>query len=154
VKTGGKSVAHLLYLEANPSASSEPGQGINNVLENAFEELAQELPQLYGEQRYGILPNGSSTMAVIDLINSIPEEEWQKDDIIGWVYQYYNVAERKALKNSNAKIDEKNVHIQSQQYTPSWVVKHIVDNTLGRYYLEMYPESALYEEIEIPVITP
>lgn len=151
IETGGKSEAHYLYLNTNPSASREPGQGINTVLDKVFKELSQELPQLYDGCRYGFLPRGNDTAKVIDLINSIPDEEWQRDDIIGWVYQYYNVAERKALKTSNAKIDEKNVHIQSQQYTPSWVVKHIVDNTLGRYYLEMYPESQLYEEIEIPI---
>ncbi|WP_367362562.1 BREX-1 system adenine-specific DNA-methyltransferase PglX [Mesotoga sp.] len=55
------------------------------------------------------------------------------------------------MKDSKAKIDQSNVHYQSQQYTPSWVVKHIVDNTLGRYYLEMYPDSPLYDEIEIPI---
>lgn len=151
IETGGKSEAHYLYLNTNPNASSEPGQGINTVLNKVFKELSQELPQLYDGCRYGVLPRGNNTAKAIDLINSIPVDEWLKDDIIGWVYQYYNVAERKALKNSNAKIDEENVHIQSQQYTPSWVVKHIVDNTLGRYYLEMYPESPLYDEIEIPI---
>ncbi len=151
IDTGGKSEAHFLYLSRNPRANSEPGQGINTVLEEIFETLSQELPQLYNGSRYGFLPRPNDTVTVIDLINSIAQEEWLKDDIIGWIYQYYNVAERRQLKDSKAKIDQSNVHYQSQQYTPSWVVKHIVDNTLGRYYLEMYPDSPLYDEIEIPI---
>ncbi len=151
IDTGGKSEAHYLYLSQNPQANSEPGQGINTVLEEIFQTLSQELPQLYNGSRYGFLPRPSETVAVIDLINSIDPGEWLKDDIIGWIYQYYNIAERRLLKDSKAKIDQSNVHYQSQQYTPSWVVKHIVDNTLGRYYLEMYPNSPLYDEIEIPI---
>ncbi|HPD38734.1 MAG TPA: BREX-1 system adenine-specific DNA-methyltransferase PglX, partial [Mesotoga infera] len=151
IDTGGKSEAHYLYISRNPQVQSEPGQGINTVLEEIFQTLSQELPQLYNGSRYGFLPRPNDTVTVIDLINSIDPEEWLKDDIIGWVYQYYNVAERQLLKDSKAKIDQSNVHYQSQQYTPSWVVKHIVDNTLGRYYLEMYPDSPLYDEIEIPI---
>jgi len=151
IDTGGKSEAHYLYLSRNPQANSEPGQGINTVLREVFQTLSQELPQLYNGSRYGFLPRPSETVAVIDLINSIDPGEWLKDDIIGWIYQYYNIAERRLLKDSKSKIDQSNVHYQSQQYTPSWVVKHIVDNTLGRYYLEMYPNSPLYDEIEIPI---
>jgi len=151
IDTGGKSEAHYLYLSRNPQAQREQGQGINTVLKEIFQELSQELPQLYNGSRYGFLPRPNDTVTVIDQINSIDPEEWLRDDIIGWVYQYYNVAERQLLKDSKAKIDQSNVHYQSQQYTPNWVVKHIVDNTLGRYYLEMYPDSQLYGEIEIPV---
>ena len=150
IDTGGKSEAHYLYLSRNPQAQREQGQGINTVLKEIFQELSQELPQLYNGSRYGFLPRPNDTVTVIDQINSIDPEEWLRDDIIGWVYQYYNVAERQLLKDSKAKIDQSNVHYQSQQYTPNWVVKHIVDNTLGRYYLEMYPDSPLYGEIEIP----
>jgi len=151
IDTGGKSEAHYLYLSSNPQSQSEPGQGINNVLREIFQELSQELPQLYNGSRYGFLPRPNDTVMVIDLINSIDPQEWLKDDIIGWIYQYYNVAERQLLKDSKAKIAQSNVHYQSQQYTPVWVVKHIVDNTRGRYYLEMYPDSPLYDEIEIPI---
>jgi len=149
--TGGLSEAHYLYASRNHEITDKPGQGINDVLEEEFKKLSEELPQLYDGSRYGFLPRGGDTMRVIDLINTIPEEEWKKDDIIGWVYQYYNVKEREKIKNSKSKIDHQTVKYQSQQYTPRWVVKHIVDNTLGRYYLEMYPDSHLYDELEVPI---
>ncbi|MGC8483536.1 MAG: BREX-1 system adenine-specific DNA-methyltransferase PglX, partial [Thermodesulfobium sp.] len=57
----------------------------------------------------------------------------------------------KKLKAEKAKIDENNIKYQSQQYTPDWVVKYIVDNTLGKYYLEMHPDSKLYEDLDIPI---
>lgn len=149
--TDDLSEAHYLYVSKNPEIRKEPGQGINDVLEEEFKKLSEELPQLYDGGRYGFLPRGGDTMRVIGLINSIPEDEWKKDDIIGWVYQYYNAEEREKLKNSKSKIDHQTVKYQSQQYTPRWVVKHIVDNTLGRYYLEMYPDSHLYDELEVPI---
>jgi len=149
--TADKSEEHFLYLNAHPEKIKEPGQGINTVLEKSQQQLASEIPQLYGENRYGIFPRDSDTMAVIDLINSVPDEEWKKDDVIGWTYQYYHIPERQKLKQTKQKIDHDSVKYQSQQYTPRWVVKYLVDNTLGRLYLEMYPNSILYEELDIPI---
>jgi hypothetical protein len=149
--TADKSEEHFLYLNAHPEKIKEPGQGINTVVEKSQQQLASEIPQLYRENRYGIFPRDSDTMAVIDLINSVPDEEWEKDDVIGWTYQYYHIPERQKLKQTKQKIDHESVKYQSQQYTPRWVVKYLVDNTLGRLYLEMYPNSILYEELDIPI---
>jgi len=151
IKTDGKSTKHFIAISKDPSLASQPGEGINEVLKETFDNFSKDLEQLFGEYRYGELPVGTDTMAVVDLINSILEEEWRNHDIIGWMYQYYNSFERKRIKAKKSKIDENDIKYQSQHYTPDWIVKYIVDNTLGRYYLEMYPDSKLYGELDIPI---
>ncbi|RLL86705.1 BREX-1 system adenine-specific DNA-methyltransferase PglX [Mesotoga sp. BH458_6_3_2_1] len=160
IDTGGKSEAHYLYLSRNPQANSEPGQGINTVLREVFQTLSQELPQLYNGSRYGFLPRPSETVAVIDLINSIDPDEWLKDDIIGWIYQYYQDAEKARIYaeiSAKKKVDSSYKLVSvTQFYTEDYIVKYILDNTLGRYWLEMHPESPLrnslkYYDTTVPV---
>jgi len=160
IDTGGKSEAHYLYLSRNPQANSEPGQGINTVLREVFQTLSQELPQLYNGSRYGFLPRPSETVAVIDLINSIDPGEWLKDDIIGWIYQYYQDAEKARIYaeiSAKKKVDSSYKLVSvTQFYTEDYIVKYILDNTLGRYWLEMHPESPLrnslkYYDTTVPV---
>lgn len=147
IDTGGKSEAHYLYLSRNPQVQREQGQGINTVLKEIFQELSQELPQLYNGSRYGFLPRPNDTVTVIDQINSIDPEEWLKDDIIGWVYQYYQDAEKARIYNeisAGKRVDSSYKLVSvTQFYTEDYIVKYILDNTLGRYWLEMHPESPL-----------
>lgn len=147
IDTGGKSEAHYLYLSRNPQVQREQGQGINTVLREIFQELSQELPQLYNGSRYGFLPRPNDTVTVIDQINSIDPEEWLRDDIIGWVYQYYQDAEKARIYNeisAGKRVDSSYKLVSvTQFYTEDYIVKYILDNTLGRYWLEMHPESPL-----------
>jgi len=147
IDTGGKSEAHYLYLSRNPQVQREQGQGINTVLREIFQGLSQELPQLYNGSRYGFLPRPNDTVTVIDQINSIDPEEWLKDDIIGWVYQYYQDAEKARIYNeisAGKRVDSSYKLVSvTQFYTEDYIVKYILDNTLGRYWLEMHPESPL-----------
>ncbi|MFR4129560.1 MAG: Eco57I restriction-modification methylase domain-containing protein, partial [Parabacteroides distasonis] len=72
---------------------------------------------------------------------------WKGDDILGWLYENFNTVEKLELKDSGDKTEYDKVSLQSQVYTPQWVVKFLVDNTLGKMYLEMYPESNfIYDE--------
>jgi len=66
---------------------------------------------------------------------------WQSDDILGWLYESYNNYKKAQHKASGNKTEYNRVSIQSQVYTPRWVVQFLVDNSLGKLYLEMYPDS-------------
>ncbi|HOX65959.1 MAG TPA: N-6 DNA methylase, partial [Thermotogota bacterium] len=151
-ETGGKSEAHYLYLSEHPEVGTRPGQGINAVLTDAFSQLAQELPQLYNHSRYGFLPRPEDTAAVIDLINGVDDDEWLKDDIVGWVYQYYQDVEKKRIYDeiSKGKRVSSSYELVSvtQFYTEDYIVRYLLDNTLGRYWLEMHPESPLIKRLE------
>ena len=77
------------------------------------------------------------------------EDVWKGDDILGWLYENFNAVEKAALKQSGDKTEYDKVSLQSQVYTPAWVVKFLVDNTLGKAYLEMYPDSSIKEKYQI-----
>jgi hypothetical protein len=149
--TADKSEEHFLYLNVHPEKIKEPGQGINTVLEKSQQQLASEIPQLYGENRYGIFPRDSDTMAVIDLINSVPDDEWKKDDVIGWTYQYYQAKTKREVYDylsKKGKIDSHSKLIAvTQCYTEKYIVKYLLENTLGRLWLEMHPHSQLRQKM-------
>jgi hypothetical protein len=83
---------------------------------------------------------------VAELTETITEEDWSADDILGWVYQYYNVPanedykERKRRRGYKMTADD--MIVANQFYTPHWVVRVLVDNTLGRIWWESIPDLA------------
>ena len=100
-----------------------------------------------------MLPTADELFEIITAFNEIEQDAdcgadiWKGDDILGWMYENFNSIEKSELKNSEDKIEYEKVSLQSQFYTPQWVVKFLVDNTLGKMYLEMYPDSNfIYDE--------
>jgi hypothetical protein len=96
-----------------------------------------------------ILFDRSSALSLIDpdddtyeelcgMLDSVPDEVWQADDVLGWVYEYYNVSElsdiRERTHRGNMTIDD--VSTANQFYTPHWIVRMLTDNSLGKLYLE------------------
>lgn len=83
--------------------------------------------------------------SVIDqMIALIPEEDWTDQvQIIGWLYQYYN-SEKKddvfAALKKNVKITKENIPAATQLFTPDWIVRYMVENSLGRLWLEGHPD--------------
>ena len=81
------------------------------------------------------------------LVSDIPEENFRDQvEIIGWLYQYY-ISEKKdevfaALKR-NVKITKENIPAATQLFTPDWIVKHMIENSLGRLWLEGHPDEGL-----------
>ncbi len=78
------------------------------------------------------------------MIALIPEEDWTDQvQIIGWLYQYYN-SEKKddvfAALKKNVKITKENIPAATQLFTPDWIVRYMVENSLGRLWLEGHPD--------------
>lgn len=77
------------------------------------------------------------------MVTEIPEEDWQDAvQIIGWLYQYYNVEIFNEVydgDNSKRKIDKNRIPAATQLFTPDWVVRYMVDNSLGRLWYEGHP---------------
>lgn len=86
---------------------------------------------------------------IIDAFNAVEQDPqidnqlWQSDDILGWLYESYNNVQKKAHKDSKKKTEYHKVSLQSQVYTPRWVVEFLVNNSLGKLYMEMYPDSEI-----------
>ncbi len=146
---GNLSYSHKMWLEEHPEERAAERMGLKNFLRDKFAELFDDfgIPLFKADHPYAILPTADELDEIITAFNSIEQDEqcgediWKGDDILGWMYENFNAVEKVQLKESGEKIEYDKVFLQSQIYTPQWVVKFLVDNTLGKQYLEMYPDS-------------
>lgn len=90
-----------------------------------------------------VLPDNllHSDSIVRNLVNEIDEDDWQEVEIIGWLYEAY-VSERYEAVIGSVVAGE-DIPAATQRFTPKWIVRYLVQNTLGRTWLATYPESAL-----------
>ena len=152
---GDRSFAHKAWLEENPAMRDEEMEGIREFFKYEFNRLAEEIGLYAKDYQYALLPGTIELNEVIEAINAVEEDAaidsdiWQSDDILGWLYESYNNPKKKAHKDSKAKTEYDKVSIQSQYYTPRWVVQFLVNNSLGKLYMEMYPDSEIKEKYAI-----
>ena len=153
-ENGNKSFSHNLWLEENPSEKNAERQGLKHFLQSKFNELGENFP-LYNENYpYSLMPTADELFNILEAFNAVENDPdcgddiWKGDDILGWLYENFNAVEKEALKDSGEKTEYDKVSLQSQVYTPRWVVKFLVDNTLGKFYLEMFPDSDLIKPDE------
>ena len=111
---------------------------LNAILPGMFQKLSDYTELLLPDN---LLREGSVIQQMIELI---PEEDWKDAvQIIGWLYQYYN-SEKKddvfAALKKNVKITKENIPAATQLFTPDWIVRYMVENSLGRLWLEGHPD--------------
>ena len=111
---------------------------LNKVLPGMFQKIADYTELLLPDN---LLREGSVIQQMIELI---PEDDWKDAvQIIGWLYQYYN-SEKKddvfAALKKNVKITKENIPAATQLFTPDWIVRYMVENSLGRLWLEGHPD--------------
>jgi type II restriction/modification system DNA methylase subunit YeeA len=80
------------------------------------------------------------------LVNDIPEEDWQEIEVIGWLYQFYISEHKDTVIGKVVKSED--IPAATQLFTPNWIVKYLVQNSLGRQWLATYPESELKSKME------
>lgn len=122
---------------------------LSSVLPGMFQKIADYTELLFPDN---LLREGS---VVERMITDIPEKDWNVSEggqieIIGWLYQYY-ISEKhdKVVDPLHGKVVEKNeVPAATQLFTTDWVVRYIIDNSVGRYWIERNPESNLKNEPE------
>lgn len=155
VEHGNLSYAHKQWLEEHTDERNAERMGLKHFLEDKFQELSDsyKIPLYSPDYAYAMLPTADELFEIITAFNEIEQDAdcgvdiWKGDDILGWLYENFNTVEKLALKDSGDKTEYDKVSLQSQVYTPQWVVKFLVDNTLGKMYLEMYPDSNfIYDE--------
>ena len=87
-----------------------------------------------------------SNSPVRKLVEEIDEEQWNEVEIIGWIYQFY-ISERKNEVIGKV-VKSEDIPAATQLFTPNWIVKYMVQNTLGRMWLATYPDSPLKGKME------
>jgi hypothetical protein len=117
---------------------------------NALNALLPEMFEKMGAYTEMLLPNNIlKPEGVIGRLVSdiIPEDTWKDGvQIIGWMYQYYNTEPKQAVFDGlkkNVKITRENIPAATQLFTPDWIVRYMVENSLGRLWLESHPNSTL-----------
>lgn len=119
---------------------------LSEILPGLFEETSNYLKLLF-------TPHYDRGV-IKELIDEIPEEYFDVEkegqvQIIGWLYQYYNSAPHEEVVNMNGKAIQKDeIPAATQLFTPDWIVRYMVDNSLGKYYLERHPDSAVRQELK------
>ena len=111
---------------------------LNKILPGMFQKIADYTELLLPDN---LLREGSVIQQMIELI---PGDDWKDAvQIIGWLYQYYN-SEKKddvfAALKKNVKITKENIPAATQLFTPDWIVRYMVENSLGRLWLEGHPD--------------
>ncbi len=111
---------------------------LSGILPRMFQRLSDYTELLLPDY---LLREGS---VIEQMIALIPEEDWTDQvQIIGWLYQYYN-SEKKddvfAALKKNVKITKENIPVATQLFTPDWIVRYMVENSLGRLWLEGHPD--------------
>ena len=111
---------------------------LNKILPGMFQKIADYTELLLPDN---LLREGSVIQQMIELI---PEDDWKDAvQIIGWLYQYYN-SEKKddvfAALKKNVKITKENIPAATQLFTPDWIVRYMVENSLGSLWLEGHPD--------------
>lgn len=112
---------------------------LNSILPGMFQTIADYTELLLPDN---LLREGS---VIEQMITQIPEDNWQDAvQIIGWLYQYYN-SEKKddvfAALKKNVKITKENIPAATQLFTPDWIVRYMVENSLGRLWVEGHPDT-------------
>lgn len=115
------------------------------------DELSSCIPGVFdqvGSAMELLLPDGLLRQdSVIDrLVTSIPEKDWEHVEILGWMYQYYNAEVKDAFFKSKAKETPDTIGPATQLFTPEWIVRYMVENSLGRLWMLNFPESMLCQK--------
>jgi hypothetical protein len=130
-------------------------EAVLEAYQNACDNLAEEIEILFDRSSaYSLIdPDHDTFEDLCVMLDEVPDEVWRADDVLGWVYEYYNV---KLLDNLRRKgerqgLEPEDVPPANQFYTPHWVVRMLTDNSLGKLYLEDTGELQSVVDSQTPI---
>ena len=148
---GGRSLKHHRLARQNPELCAGEDDGLYAVLFGEFADRAVELPLLFhsDEPVIALKPGVAALKSCIQLL-SAPDEIFTAADALGWAYQYWNTEEKdrvfeKVRTVKGAKIEKLDIIPVTQLYTEPYMVKFLVQNSLGALWMAMHPDSRLCE---------
>jgi hypothetical protein len=165
---GTDSNAFKYYL-ADPAHAHDLAQYQHGQVDTAYRhfllwqsaQVAREVRVLFDPDTLAsrLFPRPRALSALLHLLNQESlAPAWQADETIGWVYQYFNEDEKAEvfdrLYKQKKKLRPQDIPAATQLFTPHWVVRFLVHNTLGRLWLEMHPDSRLVAEGVLAYLAP
>ena len=112
---------------------------LSSIMPRMFQRIADYTELLFPDN---LLREGSVIQQMIELI---PEDDWKDAvQIIGWLYQFYNIEPKaEVFAKKTGKISKEEIPAATQLFTPDWIVRYMVENSLGRLWVEGHPNDAL-----------
>ena len=164
VGRGLDSSGFKFYLAENDHAYALYQQGQRDQAYRAFllwqcGQVAQELNVLFDPNSLPsrLMPRPRALRDLLALLNA-PDlaPAWQAEEAVGWVYQYFSEEEREVWGQRKDKVPKEIIPVKTQLFTPEWVIRFLVHNTLGRLWLQMHPDSRLRERLDyfVPPVEP
>ena len=148
-------IGSRFYEVAREYCKYEMDGGLAYLLNIMFEEISEEIKMLFNtDDEYSfVTPSNTSLLKVIELLcTNIDEQLWKQDEIIGWIYQYFNDKEKDdvfdRLYKKKQKIKVEDIPAATQLFTPDWIVDWIVDNSLGTLWDEIKQEKREDKKVE------
>ena len=118
-------------------------QELASCIPNVFEPVDSALELLLPDR---LMARDGVVQAMVE---DIPEEDWLTHvEILGWMYQYYNSQAKDDFFKSKAKATADTLPVATQLFTPEWIVRYMVENSLGRLWMLDNPQSGLRERME------
>lgn len=119
---------------------------LRELLLGQCHRLHQAMPFLFeaiDDETELLLPGGLTRTDAFwrPLVDEIPEADWQQVEVIGWLYQFY-ISDKKDEVIGNV-VKSEDIPAATQLFTPNWIVQYLVQNSVGRYWMQTYPDSAL-----------
>jgi predicted RNA methylase len=146
--------------DADPDLAVQPEKLAQEALRIAFLEMQRMMNEqlLFNENSpYGILmPRLPAYRQIREILRELPENVWREFELLGWAYQFFNSEEREIIRRRlrrNPEPEPDDIPPKNQFYTVGWIVKALVQNTLGKLWLEIHPNSSLREKLDylVPV---
>ena len=144
---------HLLDLLDGRVPSSNPQNEVYralliascNYLHSIFPFLFERIDD-YSEL---LLPDDliSELSIVQDFVNGMTEEDCQETEMIGWLYQFYISEKKDEVFASKGKVKKEEIPAATQLFTPRWIVEYMLQNTVGKLWLQNNPNSSLREKM-------
>ncbi|MEE1914301.1 BREX-1 system adenine-specific DNA-methyltransferase PglX [Aeromonas caviae] len=127
-------------------AGNEQETLFRELLLGQCHRLHQAMPFLFeaiDDETELLLPNGLTRTDAFwrELVDGIPEEDWTQVEVIGWLYQFYISEKKDEVIGKVVKSED--IPAATQLFTPNWIVQYLVQNSVGRYWLQTYPDSPL-----------
>lgn len=161
---GGRSLEHNRLAQRDPDSCSGEDDGLFAMLEKVFAEQSEPLPMLFDSESPGIALRPSppaiknciawlSGTTKIRSVAAATDEVFSAPDALGWAYQYWNTEEKDRVfetvrTKKGAKIEGADIIPATQLYTEDYMVKFLVQNSLGATWMGMHPDSKLFENWE------
>lgn len=147
--------SEYMYELLDSGKTEDREEAYKYILVRQCNELGKIIPQMFekiSDYTELLLPDNilEEGSIIRKMVEDIEEENWKEEvEIIGWMYQYY-ISEKKdevfAALKKNVKITKENIPAATQLFTPKWIVRYMVENSVGRLWLEGHPNEELQEE--------